>query len=82
SLKGSFHLVLDGWTVPTAASYLGLVVVWHENGEIFCFGIHSVSIIYLFKKFILIWYLAEVVANCLRCFGISNSVCISYFCII
>jgi hypothetical protein len=28
------HLVLDGWTAPIIASYLGLVVVWYANGTI------------------------------------------------
>ena len=31
-LNSTIHLVLDGWTAPIVASYLGLVVVWYENG--------------------------------------------------
>lgn len=26
--------MLDGWTSPLVSSYLGLVIVWHENGKI------------------------------------------------
>lgn len=35
ALNSVIHLVLDGWTAPLVASYLGLVVVWHDNGIIY-----------------------------------------------
>ena len=34
SLNSAIHLVLDGWTSPIVSSYLGLVVVWYQNGLI------------------------------------------------
>jgi len=34
SLNSAMHLVLDGWTSPIVSSYLGLVVVWYQNGLI------------------------------------------------
>lgn len=27
--------MLDGWSAPIIAAYLGLVVVWYERGQIF-----------------------------------------------
>ena len=35
ALNSIIHLVLDGWTAPLVASYLGLVVVWHDKGLIY-----------------------------------------------
>jgi hypothetical protein len=35
ALNSVIHLVLDGWTAPIVASYLGLVVVWHDKGIIY-----------------------------------------------
>jgi len=34
SLNSAIHLVLDGWTSPIVSSYLGLVVVWYQDGLI------------------------------------------------
>ncbi len=34
ALNGTIHLVLDGWTAPIVASYLGIVVVWFSQGVI------------------------------------------------
>ena len=34
ALNSIIHLVLDGWTAPIVASYIGLVVVWHDKGII------------------------------------------------
>lgn len=28
------HFAIDGWTAPHVASYLGIVVIWYETGEI------------------------------------------------
>ena len=35
ALNSVIHLVLDGWSAPLIASYLGLVVVWHDKGIIY-----------------------------------------------
>lgn len=32
--NNTVHLVMDGWTSPIVASFLGIVVVWYEAGEI------------------------------------------------
>jgi len=29
------HIALDGWTAPLVASYLGLVVIWYQDGKIY-----------------------------------------------
>jgi len=29
------HLVIDGWTSPLVASFLGIVVVWCDGGVIY-----------------------------------------------
>lgn len=34
NLCSMVHLVLDGWTSPLVSSYLGLVIIWYENGTI------------------------------------------------
>jgi hypothetical protein len=34
ALNSTIHLVLDGWTAPIVASFLGLVVVWFDEGVI------------------------------------------------
>lgn len=28
------HFAVDGWTAPIVASYLGIVVIWYEKGDI------------------------------------------------
>ncbi|KAF8799387.1 hypothetical protein BYT27DRAFT_7217763 [Phlegmacium glaucopus] len=33
-LNSTVHLALDGWTSPLISSYLGLVVVWFDQGVI------------------------------------------------
>jgi hypothetical protein len=33
--NSTIHLVLDGWTAPIIASFLGIVVVWFEEGVIY-----------------------------------------------
>ena len=30
----AIHLVIDGWTAPFAALYLGIVIVWFAIGQI------------------------------------------------
>ncbi|KAF8224923.1 hypothetical protein L208DRAFT_1508099, partial [Tricholoma matsutake] len=34
ALNSTIHRVLDGWTAPIVASFLGLVVVWFDEGVI------------------------------------------------
>ena len=29
------HIAVDGWTAPLVASYLGLVVIWYQDGKIY-----------------------------------------------
>ena len=36
ALNSTIHLVLDGWTAPIVASFLGIVVVWFQEGVIYC----------------------------------------------
>lgn len=28
------HLAIDGWTAPTSRSYLGVVIIWQNAGEL------------------------------------------------
>jgi hypothetical protein len=35
ALNSTIHLVLDGWTAPIVASFLGIVVVWFQEGVIY-----------------------------------------------
>ncbi|KAF8219552.1 hypothetical protein L208DRAFT_1339232, partial [Tricholoma matsutake] len=67
----TIHLVLDGWTAPIVASFLGIVVVWYSNGII-----HRaiLEFIWLTQKHDGV-YLATVVANCLKWFGLEELVC-------
>jgi hypothetical protein len=32
--NNTVHIVMDGWTAPIVASFLGIVVVWYESGKI------------------------------------------------
>jgi hypothetical protein len=36
TLNSTIYLVLDGWTAPIVASFLGIVVVWFQEGVIYC----------------------------------------------
>jgi len=31
-ISSAIHIVLDGWTAPLVASYLGIIVVWSQDG--------------------------------------------------
>ncbi len=33
-MASTIYLVMDGWTSPIAASFLGIVVVWVQDGVI------------------------------------------------
>jgi hypothetical protein len=35
ALNSTIHLVLDGWTAPIVVSFLGIVVVWFQEGVIY-----------------------------------------------
>ena len=54
-LNSAIHLVLDGWTSPLVSSYLGLVVVWFDQGLIHravLEFIRYITIHYLFIDFL------------------------------
>ncbi|KAF8799450.1 hypothetical protein BYT27DRAFT_7024298, partial [Phlegmacium glaucopus] len=69
-LNSTIHLALDGWTSPLISSYLGLVVVWFDQGVI-----HRAIL-----EFICLTqkhdgrYLATVTADCLKRFGLDQQV--------
>ncbi|KAF9456055.1 hypothetical protein BDZ94DRAFT_1315533 [Collybia nuda] len=65
------HLVLDGWTAPVAASYLGLVVVWYAGGKIH----HAVLEFVKLTQSHTGKYLAEVTAECLLQYGLAERYC-------
>ncbi|KAF5345112.1 hypothetical protein D9756_011467 [Leucocoprinus leucothites] len=67
-LDQALHIVLDGWTAPIIASYLGLVVVWYDKGEI-----HRTILEFIrLKQSHTGEYLAEEVAACLKRFGLQH----------
>lgn len=35
SQYSAIHFAIDRWTVPLVASYLGIVIIWYEKGEIY-----------------------------------------------
>ncbi|KAG5649142.1 hypothetical protein H0H81_005989, partial [Sphagnurus paluster] len=59
------HLVIDGWTAPLVASYLGICVVWYDGGKI-----HH-AILELKEKHNG-KYLAKCVVECLKRFGLED----------
>ncbi len=36
SQRSSIHIAFDGWTAPNVISYLGVVVIFEQGGEIVC----------------------------------------------
>ena len=34
NLNTTIHLVIDGWTAPIVASYLGIIIIWCSDGLI------------------------------------------------
>ncbi|KAF5345585.1 hypothetical protein D9756_011054 [Leucocoprinus leucothites] len=67
-LDQALHIVLDGWTVPIIASYLGLVVVWYDKGKI-----HQTILEFIhLNQSHTGEYLAEEVAACLKWFGLQH----------
>jgi len=86
-LNSTIHLVLDGWTSPLVSSYLGLVVVWFDQGQIHrailefirCVAICDISFLFLSAFYSLTQkhdgrYLATVTADCLKQFGLDQQV--------
>jgi hypothetical protein len=80
-------LVLDGWTAPIVASFLGLVVVWYSNGIVHRAILEFIRLVSLVAQNVFCLtnfrltqkhdgvYLATVVANCLKRFGLEELVC-------
>ncbi|KAF5345225.1 hypothetical protein D9756_011482 [Leucocoprinus leucothites] len=74
STTSPIHLVLDGWTAPIIASYLGLVIIWYKQDKIFCTVLEFIRL----KQKHTGQYMAEVVFDCLKCWGLTTklfSVC-------
>ncbi|KAJ3573237.1 hypothetical protein NP233_g2572 [Leucocoprinus birnbaumii] len=67
-LNNGVHIVLDGWSAPIIAAYLGLVVVWYERGEIFRAVLEFIRL----KQRHTGKYLAQQVHNCLKRFRLSD----------
>ena len=80
-------MVLDGWTAPIVASFLGIVVVWYSNGIIHRAILEFIRLVSLVAHNVFCLtnfrltqkhdgvYLATVVANCLKQFGLEKLVC-------
>jgi len=66
--QGAIHLVIDGWTAPFAASYLGIVVVWLSGGKIWRAILEFIRLTERHTG----EYLAEVTATCLKRFGLEK----------
>ncbi|KAF5325785.1 hypothetical protein D9611_000913 [Ephemerocybe angulata] len=67
-LGAPIHLVVDGWTAPITASFLGVVVVWCEKGVS-----HRIILEFIrLKQRHTGQYLAEEIAGCLKRYGISH----------
>ncbi|TFK37882.1 hypothetical protein BDQ12DRAFT_723952 [Crucibulum laeve] len=67
-LNSAIHLVLDGWTAPIIASYLGIVIVWYTNGQIHRCVLEFIKLCQKHDG----QYLATMVANCLSHFGLKD----------
>jgi hypothetical protein len=48
ALNSTIHLVLDGWTAPIVASFLGLVVVWFHEGVIYRAVLEFIRLVLIF----------------------------------
>ena len=86
-LAPAIHLVVDGWTAPLVASFLGLVVVWCEKGVLHRIVLEFIRCSKLalscqlcthpqnrLKKKHTGQYLAQEIAGCLKCYGIAHLV--------
>lgn len=67
TLNTAFHIVLDGWTAPIVASYLGIVIVWHADGKIYRAVLDFIRL----KQSHTGDYLAKELADCLKRFKID-----------
>ncbi|KAF8798621.1 hypothetical protein BYT27DRAFT_7123024, partial [Phlegmacium glaucopus] len=61
-LNSTIHLALDGWTSPLISSYLGLVVVWFDQGVIHRAILEFIRLTQKHDG----RYLATVTADCLK----------------
>ncbi|KAF5345972.1 hypothetical protein D9756_010932 [Leucocoprinus leucothites] len=75
SITGGIHLVLDGWTAPIVVSYLGLVVIWSEQGTIYRTVLEFIRLKHKHTG----EYLAKVVFDCLKCWGLTKKMFMSFF---
>lgn len=66
--EGSIHLVVDGWTAPSACSHLGIVMVWFAESQMWRTALDFIQISqrHTGKN------LAEVTADCLRRFDLEK----------
>ncbi|RXW13602.1 hypothetical protein EST38_g12250, partial [Candolleomyces aberdarensis] len=68
NLGNAIHLAVDGWTAPITASFLGVVLIWSEQGEI-----HRIILEFIrLKKKHTGQYLAQCIADCLKRYGIAH----------
>ncbi|KAJ2923520.1 hypothetical protein H1R20_g13574, partial [Candolleomyces eurysporus] len=68
NLGNAIYLAVDGWTAPITASFLGVVLIWSEQGEI-----HHIILEFIRpKKKHTGQYLAQCIADCLKCYGIAH----------
>jgi len=87
TLGTAVHFAIDGWTSPLVTSYLGLVVIWYANGTInravleFIRYIFYTLLMHIYQSnFFSLTnshtgeYLAEVTAECLKCYGLDKLV--------
>ncbi|KAK6992134.1 ribonuclease H-like domain-containing protein, partial [Favolaschia claudopus] len=66
--EGAIHCVVDGWTAPIVASYLGVVIIWFSLGKI-----HRTILEFIrLKERHTGEYLAEQIAKCFKRFGIDH----------
>ncbi|CAE6391329.1 unnamed protein product [Rhizoctonia solani] len=69
-VPGVLHLALDGWTVPTSESYLGVVVFWHEKNKIWRTILEFIHLTKVHTGD----YLADRVHECLEQFSITKKI--------
>ncbi|KAF5348283.1 hypothetical protein D9756_010486 [Leucocoprinus leucothites] len=75
SITSGIHLVLEGWTAPIVVSYLGLVVIWSEQGTIYRTVLEFIRLKHKHTG----EYLAKVVFDCLKCWGLTKKMFMSFF---
>ncbi|GBE85812.1 Putative AC transposase OS=Zea mays PE=2 SV=2 [Sparassis crispa] len=70
TLKGAVHLVIDGWTAPFVASYLGIVIVWFDGVKLWRSILEFIRLTERHTGL----YLAQMVAQCVKRFGLDKKV--------